>query len=298
MQRPVGGEMVTETGSRPDRGPVVPPKPMRSNSTSTDPLQARKSLMPFVPFAGLAALAPFSDEEWTYLSSLLGRIEHFRPGAQIIGEGAPLDRPRFVIAGWGCRMRTLSDGRRQILTFYLPGDLLGYSARTNKLALGAYGALTRMETASAAEIVGNALRSARAPHLVAALENVQALEEYYLLSQIARIGRLTAYERFANLMLEFHSRLSRAGIADSYRFHMPLTQEQLGDGLGLSIVHVNRTVQQLKREGLISIRGSVVTLLKPDVLAAIGDYRELDLGMVAGQRDGTAETPLGDHEPR
>ncbi|GEM_PF-638761 len=284
MQRPLGGEMGRESDSRSGKtANMLSPERMRGHSAAGGALQSRKAPVSFVPFAGLAALAPFSDEEKNYLSGLLGRIEHFRAGSQIVSEGAPLGHPRFVIAGWGCRTRTLSDGRRQILAFYLPGDLVGYSARPNAVALGAYGALTRLETASAADIVGSAHQSARAPHLVAALENVRTLEEYYLLAQIARIGRQTAYERFANLMLEFYSRLSRAGIAGDYRFHMPLTQEALGDGLGLSIVHVNRTVQQLKREGLISIAGSVVTLLKPDVLAAIGDYREPDAGLIAGR---------------
>ena len=238
------------------------------------------------PFAGLAALTPFTDDEKSYLASLLGRVEHHRPGVQIIAEGASLDCPRFIVSGWGCLCRTLSDGRRQILAFYLPGDLLGYSARSGSVALGTYMALTRMETAPAAEIVRDASRSPRAPHLSAALEALQVQEEDYLLAQIVRIGRQTAYERFASLMLEFYGRLERAGLASECRFHMPLTQEALGDGLGLSIVHINRTVQQLKREGLIAVNGAVVTLLRPDALGQIADYRERDIGAAAAHADG------------
>jgi len=112
MQRPAGGEMNIGNGAPPEK-PAAAPDRARARASQGGPSQSRgRALMPFVPFAGLAALAPFTDEEKNYVSGLLGRIEHFRPGVQLVSEGAPLDHPRFVIAGWACRARTLSDGRR------------------------------------------------------------------------------------------------------------------------------------------------------------------------------------------
>ena len=97
-------------------------------------------------------------------------------------------------------------------------------------------------------------------------------------------GRLTAFERLAHLLLEFHSRLKQAGLANGFSLRMPLTQEMLADGLGLSIVHVNRTLQHLRRENLVRLTEGTLTLVQPDRLSNIADFagppaRFLDPGM-------------------
>ncbi len=99
------------------------------------------------------------------------------------------------------------------------------------------------------------------------------LDEASLLDHIVRLGRQTAYERMAHLLLELRWRLAEVGLGDERKFPLPLTQEVLADALGLSIVHVNRTLQQLRREGLLEMRAGFVELLKPDVLIATSDFR-------------------------
>jgi hypothetical protein len=156
---------------------------------------------------------------------------------------------------------------------------MGHCGREGARALGSYVALTRMETADAGTLCAAvAARPGIVPDLAVALKLAEALQESHLLSQIMRAGRQSAYERFAHLMLEFHSRLKLSGLADGTTFQMPLTQEALGDGLGLSIVHINRTVQQLRREQLIRIGGGMVTLLDPDALSSIAEFHEMPLG--------------------
>ena len=78
--------------------------------------------------------------------------------------------------------------------------------------------------------------------------------------QITRLGRRTAYERFGNLLLELYHRLHVVGLARDGRFALPLTQEMLADALGLSVVHVNRTVQQMRRDGLLELRAGTVVI--------------------------------------
>ena len=91
--------------------------------------------------------------------------------------------------------------------------------------------------------------------------------------QVVRVGRRTAYERMCHLLLELHHRLSLVGLAQDWRFPMPLTQEILADATSLSIVHVNRTLTQLRREHLVEIRQGHVTLLEPAELISIADFR-------------------------
>ena len=96
-----------------------------------------------------------------------------------------------------------------------------------------------------------------------------------------RLGRQTGYERTAHLLLELGDRLAAAGLGDGRRFPMPLTQESLADALGLSVVHVNRILQQLRRERLIELRSGEAVLIERDLLVGVADYRSCLTGAAA-----------------
>lgn len=196
-----------------------------------------------------------------------------RSRGDVAGERAGRPAPRFITSGWAAKVRSLPDGRRQILAFLLPGDSLGVAPLPRPLVQGATVALTNLtfvdaQPVQAALVSGEpqwkALRDAM--HVSA------SLQEAYLLNQVVRLGRLTAYERMCHLVLEIGDRLQLAGIGDPVRFPMPLTQEMLADALGLSVVHVNRVLQQLRREGLIDLRSGIITLRDPQTLRAACDY--------------------------
>lgn len=218
-----------------------------------------------------------SRVESALLVRQLGPVQTYRAGARLISEGDRLDRPRLIRSGWACRVRLLSDGRRQILNYYLPGDLIGFSIDPGTLALASYASLTRLMTMDVSALRSLVLDHGEDyPDLSAACRKMKVHEEFYLLSQITRIGRQKAYERIAHLLLEFHARLQRTGLADANTFQLPLTQEVLADGLGLSAVHVNRTFKLLKRKNLVRVERTTITLLEPDVLAAMCGFREPD----------------------
>jgi CRP-like cAMP-binding protein len=190
------------------------------------------------------------------------------------GESPP---PAVLLSGWGCRARLLSDGRRQIVSFLLPGDLIGgmppqLPAPCTALALGPVRLLE----------VTPAMRAIRAapgdyPGLVRAMHLVGQTYEVLLRDQIVRLGRQTAFERMASLLLEFRERLDVAGLVRDGSFAMPLTQEVLGDALGLSGVHVNRTLQQMRRDELLEIRGGIVSIRNLEALRDIADWNPLPL---------------------
>jgi CRP-like cAMP-binding protein len=196
---------------------------------------------------------------------------------RLITEGDALDRPRLVRSGWACRVRFLADGRRQILNYYLPGDVMGLSLDPNPTALAGYASLTRLMTMDIGALRSLVLeRPDEYPELTAAFRKIRMHEEFYLLAQITRIGRQKAYERVAHLLLEFHARLRQTGLTDGMTFQLPLTQEALADGLGLSAVHVNRTFKLLKRKNYVRVERTTVTLLEPDALAEMCGFREPD----------------------
>ena len=93
-----------------------------------------------------------------------------------------------------------------------------------------------------------------------------------LLDQVVRLGQQTAVERVVTLMLDIHDRLGAVGMAEIDSFDMPLTNEQLASMLGLSLVHVNRTLQQLRQEGLADIRSGKAVLLNPERMRSLSSY--------------------------
>jgi CRP-like cAMP-binding protein len=217
----------------------------------------------------LKSLSVYSDSELELIRSLGDRRERHAAGEQLVAEGAAGVRPRFIVSGWACRQRLMPDGRRQIFSLLLPGDPLGFGERPS---LASVVSLTALETADATALQEAARRGA-APGIARAIAAADLLEDALLLDHAVRLGRLTAFERVAHFLLELAHRLETAGLGDRQRFPLPLTQEIVADALGLSIVHVNRTLQQLRRAGMIELRSGVAILLQPEQMAKLCDYR-------------------------
>jgi CRP-like cAMP-binding protein len=224
---------------------------------SLDPIQRR-----------LRNLASLSEGEVELIRSLGDRREHHGPGKQLVAEGV-IARPRFVVSGWACRQRLMPDGRRQIFSLLLPGDSFGFGTRP---ALCSIAALTAIDTMDAGALL-EAVRRGSAPGVGRALAAAETLEDALLLDHAVRLGRMTAFERVAHFLLELQQRLEIAGLGDRQRFPLPLTQEILADALGLSIVHVNRTLQQLRRAAMLELRSGVAILLEPEAMARACHYR-------------------------
>lgn len=200
----------------------------------------------------LGALASLAEDERRALRLASEMPQQLRAPRDLILAGQRTAGPLLVLEGWLGRVRLFSDGRRQILSFLLPGDVIQEPDTHQPVATTTITALcdTRIATAPAAETTG--LREAYA---VSA-----ALDEAHLLRQIARLGRMSAYERIQDWLVEMHERLALAGCAGADSFAMPLTQETLADALGLTSVHVNRTLQSMRRDGVVEWRGGTVRL--------------------------------------
>jgi CRP-like cAMP-binding protein len=220
----------------------------------------------------LTSFAPLSDAEQSLVLSLGDRRERHRSGDELLIEGDFARRPRFVVSGWASTQRMLADGRRQVFSFVLPGDGIGVYPRMAPPAPFTVVATTQMETVDAEPFL-EAIRSGEAPGLVKAFSAATRLDDQSLLDHVVRLGRQTAYERVAHFLLELHDRLAVVGLAERQRFPLPFTQEILADALGLSIVHINRTLQQMRRDQLIEWRSGVATILRRDILVSVADHR-------------------------
>jgi CRP-like cAMP-binding protein len=221
-------------------------------------------------------LKSLSEYEIALLRGLSARRENHTAGTELSNDGGRLSTPRIIVDGWAGRIRILPDGRRQIFTFLLPGDGMGICTRPNPRALSITMALTPLLTVDATALHEALLRrDPRCTGLQEAFAVNGGLDEVMLLDHVVRLGRQTAYERMAHLILDLRERLAMVGLVEDDTFVLPLTQELLADALGLSVVHVNRTLQQMRRDDLIETKHGRLKLLDPDALAVISDFRHL-----------------------
>lgn len=211
----------------------------------------------------LRRYGPLQDEDVAVLEGRLARIEAYAVGKDLELAGSP---PMFVLSGWACLAHSLRDGRRQILAFLLPGDSVGFDLLTRSQRSVEAVALTPLKVRYAqSNFVAGTERLARV------FAGAAAAQQGRMIDQMVRLGRQTAYERMAHLLLELHGRLAEIGETRGDSFHLPVKQEILADALGLSLVHVNRTLQQMRRDRLIDMRGAQMTLVDRAALAAASD---------------------------
>jgi CRP-like cAMP-binding protein len=229
--------------------------------------------------AKLSQFAPLSHKDIDLLEPLCLPEERLRAGVNIMVEGET-PRSLFVVTrGTACRYRLMPDGKRQILTILIPGDLFGlprFLRQPMDHSIGAIGP-TRI-----AAIGGEALIDiiANHPRIGAALWWGVMQEEAMLRERIVTLGRRSARGRVAYLLCELVWRQRAVGIAEDHAVRLPFTQTDLGDMLGLTSVHINRVLQGFRRDELITLDRRRLTLLDIERLQAISglspDYLKLN----------------------
>jgi len=167
---------------------------------------------------------------------------------------------------WAFRYKSIPHGRRQVLNYLLPGDVIGlHSVMINRADYGVE-AITAMSLAvfRNTELI-DAL--AHTPRLLLAMSWIAGQGERLLDEQIARVGRRTAVERMAHLFVELYVRLLKLGVRKADATALPLTQALLSDTLGMSHVHANRCFRMLTREHLVALEAGRLVLLDVQGLA-------------------------------
>jgi CRP-like cAMP-binding protein len=212
-----------------------------------------------------------SLSDLTYGSGRKGKRMRFAKGREIITAGNRHEKIYANHDGWLFRYKLLHSGRRQILDFILPGEVFGFQAFLFSGAL--YSVATATDAVLTAFPAGTVEQMFdRSSDLSKALFWSAMREAAILGERLTNAGRRSAYERVSHMMLELFVRLSSAGLVQDKSFPMPLTQEQIGDALGLTTIHVNRTLRALRADGLIRIDGRYVTIGDYDALAALSDF--------------------------
>ena len=192
-------------------------------------------------------------------------------GADIVSDG---EEPGFSVAmlsGVAFRYKSLPDGRRQIISFQVPGDGIDVYGYALKRLDHGVSALTRCKVVHIPHERIDALIT-RYPRLTLTLWRQTVMDASLMLEQLVRVGQRPALERVANLFCEFAHRLDQHGQGQDGVYRLPLTQALLGQAVGLSTVHVNRVVKQLREAGLAKLSRSTLQVLDSKGLKTLGGF--------------------------
>ena len=225
-------------------------------------------------FRLLGRYMPLEEADRRALEALeTGPVCHADARSDIAREGENPTVIRLLVSGWACRYKDLPDGRRQIVGFFLPGDFCDLNIYILSELDHSIGALTAVRYYELQPQQFQAVIEER-PKLLRALlwhEMVMAgIQREWLLS----IGQRSPIERLGHLFVELYYRLKAVGLTTGTSFDLPITQNHLAEANGLSLVHMNRTVQEMRREGLIELSDRQLRIVDLDRLKRVSMFND------------------------
>lgn len=185
-------------------------------------------------------------------------------GRIVLGPEAASDLVYRLSCGWAYRAVEWPGGRRAIVDIYLPGDIIGLEAAVSErpacevVALTALG-VQAIDTSALAELMAS-------PPAAAAVFSLLAEQQRRIDRLAAALARRDAHERLALMLIDLYDRLRRQDLIVCASYALPLTQQQIGDHLGLTLVHVNRVLRSLREQRIVSVDRHVVTIRDLDRL--------------------------------
>ena len=205
------------------------------------------------------------------VSELHRRRRKFPAGRDLFHQGQT-DQAAYLLAqGWAHSYKILPNGDRQIVDFQIPGDFLGLRSVLFRVADHNVAPITPVE---ASEVMPADLLEtfSHAPRLATAVLWAASRDEAMVVEHLVGMGRRNAAERTAHFLLELNARLSLVEMADMNGYACPLSQYHLADALGLSAVHINRVLRELRDNGMVTFQNSRVTFNDFDRLVEFADF--------------------------
>ena len=221
---------------------------------------------------GLSTQGALSPEDKALLLGLELSPRYMSASEVLWQESEDADLFCVVKEGWAYSYRNLKNGSKQVLKFYLPGDIIGirdfgFTRRLASAAMINKGVICPFSYQQLFELFG---RSSLAAGIVATATRQQA----QLSERLIYLGKYSAHEQLAHFLYEIYLRLKRIKVVKDNSFFMPLTQELISDALGMSPVHVSRTFSMLREEGLVIRNRQHVKLPDPEALARLVEFND------------------------
>ena len=222
-------------------------------------------------FEKLSRFTELSDADSKAIDALCEHQITLDAKQELIREGGRPNDVYLLLEGWGYRYKLLPNGSRHIIAYLIPGDLCDIHIFILKAMDHTLGLLTPARVAVIPKEKILEVMDAH-PQIQRALWWATLVDEAVLREWLVNIGHRDAQTRIAHLFCELWLRMRAVGLATNGHFSLPITQEELADTMGLSTVHVNRSLQNMRRRGLISWAQRELTIHDPEALMAEADF--------------------------
>ena len=220
----------------------------------------------------LGRFVDLTDEERAALRQLSRHAQRYPRGADLISEGDKPDSVFLLLEGWAFRYKQLESGSRQIMAYLIPGDMCDvriflYDEMDHSIGLLCDARVAKIPAVEMLDLMD------KFPRIERALMYATLVDESTLREWLLNVGQRDALQRLSHLICELCVRLGIVNLVDeSKTFALPLTQSELADTTGMTTVHVNRSLQRLRQDGLISTNDGRVTILDFDRLAEVAGF--------------------------
>ncbi len=221
--------------------------------------------------AKLESIFSLSDEERQALAALPMQVQGLRADQDIVRQGDRPSRCCLLLEGFACRYSMTDDGKRQIMSFHIPGEMPDLQSLHLKTMDHSLQTITPCKVGFITHETVRDLCN-RYPRIGSALWRETLIDGAIFREWMINIGRREAYARACHLLCEMMTRMRAVGLAEDHTCELPITQGELADALSITVVHANRVLQEIRRDKLISLTKKTLKVLDWEGLTRAGEF--------------------------
>ncbi|MGX5843565.1 Crp/Fnr family transcriptional regulator [Mesorhizobium sp. ArgA1] len=207
----------------------------------------------------LMGFGPLTDADRAWLETVTKLSYEVGTDTDIIREGDNPDRVHVILEGFAARYKVTFEGKRQLFGYLIPGDFCDLHVAVLRRMDHSIATLTPCVVATLPTETVAELTETR-PALARAFWWCSLVDEATLREWLLNMGQRPAAQGLAHLFCELHARLEAVGLTDDGHFDLPVTQVELADTMGLSFVHVNRSLAELRKQNLVTLRDNKIVI--------------------------------------
>jgi CRP-like cAMP-binding protein len=236
----------------------------------------------------LEAFAPLPDADKRLLDEVIQPAQAVGARVDLIREGDTPSHVNLILDGFACRYKTTPDGSRQIMAYLVPGDFCDLHVFILKAMDHTIATLSPCTVVKIPR--DQILALMQRPAIARAFWWAALVDEATLREWLVNVGLRSAEQRVAHLLCELLLRLETVGLTNGAMYELPITQAELADTTGLTSVHVNRVLQRLRRDGLITLKSRNLMIMDVERLKAVSGFNPNYLHL--SERNGLPEQRL------
>jgi CRP-like cAMP-binding protein len=230
----------------------------------------------------LESIFPLTEGERQALETLPMQVTVIKDDQDIVREGDRPTRSCLILSGFTATYKITAGGKRQIVSFGIAGDIPDLQSLHLKVLDISIGTLTQCRVGF---ITHDDLREicTRYPRIAAAFWRETLVEGAIFREWVTNVGRREAYQRMAHVLCELLVRLRAVSLVEDHACDLPITQSEFADAMGITTVHVNRVLQQMRADGLIELKGDRLNIPDWEQLKKVGEFDPTYLHLESNQ---------------